>query len=364
MAPSTRCVSVFQLSLLAGFALGLQITSPGGISIDKPSGGSVSLDCQFVLASGDSGPLDIEWSLVAPDNQENDQVVIMYSGDRTYEDYNPLMKGRVHFNSADPKNGDASISLTGLKSSDSGTYQCKVKKAPGIDNRKMILRVLVRPAKPRCHIEGPAEEGKDVVLKCTTSDGSQPLKYTWEKTSGSKTLPASAVLDPAGGTVIVKNASSSASGTYHCVVANSVGSEECTLQLNVAPPQNTAGIAAAVIISILLILIIIAIILFCLWRARNKKKYEKEICNEIREDVPPPTSRASMARSFTVGSQRSSLGSMSPSNIPEFHIKSQYGKVPLSEEFERPPSHNPAPPPPRCPGWLGPTSAAWAASPS
>lgn len=66
----------------------------------------------------------------------------MYSGDRTYEDYNPLMKGRVHFNSADPKNGDASISLTGLKSTDSGTYQCKVKKAPGIDNRKMILRVL------------------------------------------------------------------------------------------------------------------------------------------------------------------------------------------------------------------------------
>lgn len=68
--------------------------------------------------------------------------VIIYSGDRAYEDYYEPMKGRVHFNSADPKNGDASIILTGLKSSDSGTYQCKVKKAPGIRSRKMLLNVM------------------------------------------------------------------------------------------------------------------------------------------------------------------------------------------------------------------------------
>lgn len=68
--------------------------------------------------------------------------VILYSGDRAYENYYEPMKGRVHFNSADPKNGDASIVLTGLKSSDSGTYQCKVKKAPGIRSKKMQLIVL------------------------------------------------------------------------------------------------------------------------------------------------------------------------------------------------------------------------------
>lgn len=68
--------------------------------------------------------------------------VILYSGDRAYENYYDPMKGRVHFNSADPKNGDASIVLTGLKSSDSGTYQCKVKKAPGIRSKKMQLLVL------------------------------------------------------------------------------------------------------------------------------------------------------------------------------------------------------------------------------
>lgn len=68
--------------------------------------------------------------------------VILYSGDRAYVDYYPPMTGRVHFNSPDPKNGDASINLTGLKSSDSGTYQCKVKKAPGIRSRKMLLIVM------------------------------------------------------------------------------------------------------------------------------------------------------------------------------------------------------------------------------
>uniref|UniRef100_A0A672YYZ1 CXADR Ig-like cell adhesion molecule n=1 Tax=Sphaeramia orbicularis TaxID=375764 RepID=A0A672YYZ1_9TELE len=229
--------------------------------------------------------------------------VLLYSGDRAYEDYYPPMRGRVHFNSPDPKNGDASITLTGLKSSDSGTYQCKVKKAPGIRSRKMLLIVMVKPSKPRCFAEGPTQEGKDIVLRCLSSEGTSPLQYSWEKTSGNKLLPATAML----GTINVKNASASASGTYRCTSSNRVGIEECILQLNVTPPPNTAGIIAGAIIAVLLILIIIAIILFCCCRARHRKKYEKEICNEIR-GCPPPKSRVSTARSFTVGSQRSSLG--------------------------------------------------------
>lgn len=68
-----------------------------------------------------------------------------------------------------------------------------------------------------------------------------------------------------------------------------------------------------------------------------------------REDVPPPKSRVSTARSFTsVGSQRSSLGSMSPSNLHEY-TKPQYDKIP-NDEYERPPSHAPIPPPSRMAG--------------
>lgn len=345
MEPSTARFCCVLLSLITGLASGLEITSVEPSTIEKASGQSVKLSCLFSLAPEDTGPLDIEWSLLSSDSQSEDKVIILYSGDRAYEDYYPPMKGRVHFNSADPKNGDASINLTGLRSSDTGTYQCKVKKAPGIRSKKMLLIVMVKPSKPRCYTEGPTEEGKDIVLKCTANEGTKPMQYSWEKTSDTKVLPASAVLDPMGGTINVRNASSSASGTYRCVASNRVGSEECVLSLNVTPPPNTAGIIAGVIIAVLLILIIIAIILFCCCRARHRKKYEKEICNEIREDVPPPKSRVSTARSFTVGSQRSSLGSMSPSNLHEYALKPQYDKIPSSEEFERPPSHAPLPPP-------------------
>nr|XP_020468043.1 coxsackievirus and adenovirus receptor isoform X1 [Monopterus albus] len=330
-------------SLFTGLASGLVITSTGSTSIEMASGQTVKLDCQFTLAAEDSGPLDIEWSLTTSDNQE--KVVIIYSGDRPYEDYYAPLKGRVHFNSADPKNGDASINVIGLKPSDSGPYNCKVKKAPGIGSRKMTLTVMVKPSKPRCYTDGPTQEGKDVALKCVSSEGTNPMKYSWEKTSDSKLLPSSATLDPVGGTLIVKNASASASGSYHCTASNRIGSDDCTLYLNVTPPPNTAGIIAGSIIAVLLFLIILAIILYCCCRARHKKKYEKEICNEIREDVPPPKSRVSTARSFTVGSQRSSLGSMSPSNLHEYALKPQYDKIPSSEEYERPPSQLPLPPP-------------------
>lgn len=332
-------------SLVPALVSALEITTTQTGPLEKASGQSVKLDCQFTLSSSDTGPLDIEWSLLAADYQNEDKLLILYAGDRVYEDYYKPMSGRVHFTTPDPKSGDASINLTGLKSTDSGTYQCKVKKAPGIGSKKMQLIVMVRPSKPRCSIEGTTEEGKNIVLRCMTAEGTKPMEYKWEKTTDNKLLPASAVMDPVGGTINVRNVTAGASGTYRCVASNRVGSEECTLQLLVTPPRNTAGIIAGSIIAVLLILLLLAIILFCFCRARNRKKYEKEICNEIREDVPPPKSRMSSARSMTIGSQRSSLGSMSPSNLHEYALKTQYDKIPSSEEYDRPPSQAPLPPP-------------------
>lgn len=42
----------------------------------------------------------------------------------------------------DPSQGDASISISDAKGSDTATYQCKVKKAPGVDQRKVTLVVM------------------------------------------------------------------------------------------------------------------------------------------------------------------------------------------------------------------------------
>ncbi|XP_066507757.1 coxsackievirus and adenovirus receptor homolog [Hoplias malabaricus] len=331
-------VRLLHALLFFSAACALQITSTGPSSVEKASGENVKLDCQFSLSAADSGPLDIEWSLQPSDNQLEEKVVILYSGDRVYEDYYPPLKGRVYFSLPDPKSGDASINLSHLKASDTGTYQCKVKKAPGIGSQKVLLTVMVRPSKPRCSVEGSAQVGSDVVLKCKSTDGTSPLQYSWDRTSGTKLLPANAVLDPVGGTVSMRNATEAVSGTYRCTVSNRVGTDECVVQLSITQPPNTAGIIAGSVICVLLIILLIALILFCCCRARQRKKYEKEISYEIREDVPPPKSRVSTARSFSA-SQRSSLGSMSPSNLHEF-AKPPYDKIP-TEEYDRPPSQVP-----------------------
>uniref|UniRef100_A0A671PVG3 Coxsackievirus and adenovirus receptor homolog n=1 Tax=Sinocyclocheilus anshuiensis TaxID=1608454 RepID=A0A671PVG3_9TELE len=322
------CLKALSFLLFSGSACGLQITSTSPTSIEKASGETVKLDCQFTLSAEDSGPLDIEWSLQPSDNQKEEKVVIVYSGDRAFEHYYEPLKGRVHFNSPDPKNGDASMNIMGLKATDTGTYQCKVKKVPGISSRKFLLTVMVRPSKPRCYAEGQTHAGKDMVLRCSSVEGTQPLQYIWERTTGNKLLPPLAVLDPVGGTMSLRNATETASGTYKCIAKNRVGTGECLVEVNITQPPNNAGVIAAVVICILLFLILLALLLFCFCRARNKKKYEKEIAYEI--------------------SQRSSLGSMSPSNLHEY-TKPQYDKIP-SEEYEKPPSHAPIPPPSRMAG--------------
>lgn len=51
------------------------------------------------------------------------------------------MKG-LDFAAGNPSNGDASISITPVSAAHGGLYQCKVKKAPGVDTRKISLVVM------------------------------------------------------------------------------------------------------------------------------------------------------------------------------------------------------------------------------
>ncbi|MED6290832.1 hypothetical protein CHARACLAT_017458 [Characodon lateralis] len=55
---------------------GLEITTTQVTPLEKASGQSVKLDCQFTVGPEDSGPLDIEWSLLAADNQKEDKVAL------------------------------------------------------------------------------------------------------------------------------------------------------------------------------------------------------------------------------------------------------------------------------------------------
>ncbi|XP_044140248.1 LOW QUALITY PROTEIN: coxsackievirus and adenovirus receptor [Bufo gargarizans] len=310
-------------------------------------GDKITLDCKFTLLPEDTGTLDIEWFLVAPDAQQADKMIISFTG-VLYPQDGPL-KGRVDFVSPTPEEGDASIIISNLKESDSGTYQCKVKKLPGSQNKKVALNVYVKPARTRCFIEGKQEIGQDLNLKCQANEGSSPLTYTWQKISGlgKKFLTSSLLhLDVTGGILHVKNATQEYSGTYRCSSKNRVGTDECLVILSVVPPSNTAGIIAGAVIGTLLFLIVLAILIFFCCRKQKEKKYEKEIQHEIREDVAPPKSRNSTARSYigsNIGSNNSSLGSLSPSNM-DGYSKARYNQVPSvpSEEMEKPPSQAPS----------------------
>ncbi|XP_053932468.1 coxsackievirus and adenovirus receptor isoform X1 [Cuculus canorus] len=315
----------------------LQITSADQSMFEKAQGEKVTLPCTFVLSEEDEGPLDIEWVLIPADNQKKEQTIIMYSVDRIYNHYYTAMTGRVQFASLDPRSGDGSLDILNLKSADTGTYQCKVKKAPGVQSQKIQLLVLVKPARTKCSIEGSQEIGKDVVLKCKSQEGSPLLSYDWRRASGTLELPNTSMQNRDTGELLLKNASQDYSGTYNCIVSNRVGTDECSIRLNVTPPINTAGIIAGAIIGTLLGLSVLAFLVFCCCKKHRDKKYEKEVHHDIREDVPPPKSRSSTARSY-IGSNRSSLGSMSPSNM-EGYTKTPYSQVP-SEDFERTPGQN------------------------
>lgn len=66
----------------------------------------------------------------------------MYAVDRVYNHYYAGLTGRMQFTNLDPRSGDGSLDILNLKASDTGTYQCKVKKAPGVQSKKMQLTVL------------------------------------------------------------------------------------------------------------------------------------------------------------------------------------------------------------------------------
>ncbi|XP_067849471.1 coxsackievirus and adenovirus receptor homolog isoform X2 [Heptranchias perlo] len=334
-APS-GLAALLLLNLLSGWSMGLTIL-PHPAVVEKADDDSVMLECRFRLDSADIGPLDIEWSRAPPDPTASQIIIIDYSGDRIYDTRLESMKGRVHFSSPDPKNGDASINITRLRPSDSGKYQCKVKKAPGLQLGDTKLEVLVKPSTPTCYVDGSHEVGKDATLKCL-SEGTPPITYIWTKQGSLKSLPPTATADIILGTLKMKNASQDYSGEYKCVAKNRVGRSECVVRFSVSYPSNNAGKIAGAIIGVLLALLLIALIIWCILRRRKKKSYEKEQPYEIREDVPPPKSRVSSARSYTVDSQRSSLGSMSPSNMEPY--KSNYDRL-ATEDLERPPAHSP-----------------------
>ncbi|XP_026168356.1 coxsackievirus and adenovirus receptor homolog [Mastacembelus armatus] len=245
-------------------------------------GDSVTLRCHFNLAPEDLGVLDIEWSIKPSDVREEETLVIWYAGNHIYDGYDPF-RGRVQFVSPDPASGNASISITDLTPTDHNTYQCKVRKLPGISMINMDLNVMERPTEPECNLEGVVDLGHKVVLRCRSTQGSSPMWYSWYKESRNKMLPNDGYVSSVQGDLFLTVTKENILGTYICTAQNLVGMDTCRLTLKFSSAVRIR-VAAAAAGTALITIIIIAIIIFC----HHKRKIELHLGCEIIEDEMPP----------------------------------------------------------------------------
>ncbi|XP_071329115.1 coxsackievirus and adenovirus receptor homolog [Trachinotus anak] len=240
---------------------------------------SATLNCHFTLSDQDVGPIDIEWSLKSPDVQR-EVTVIWYAVDQIYANFKPF-EGRVNFMSLDPVSGNASIVIRHLKFSDSGTYQCKVKKLPGYGSILIRLAVMERPSKPNCYLEGEVRLHNKVVLKCNSKHSSLPIWYTWSKPHG----PQAFSIKPMSGDLSLTISTEDVLGDYICTLHSIFGTEECVLTLTLPSSVNSAVIPAVASVSALVFVISTCVIVICCYRKRDSGE---DMGNDIFEDELPP----------------------------------------------------------------------------
>ncbi|XP_029367052.1 V-set and immunoglobulin domain-containing protein 8b isoform X2 [Echeneis naucrates] len=290
------------LQLKTDITEAMRITSSGPQTIQKPQWATVTLGCTYTTDPGDTGDLDIEWSNVSPDMTQKDTLLLSYTGGQTHHYGNTDLSKRLRF-ITDPTQGDASITISDVRLSDTNTYQCKVKRAPGVDMRKVTLMVMVPPSVPKCWVEGGEEKGGTVTLRCKSSQGSIPLTYVWTRESGGA-IPSSATQDPESGELLIKNHTDSNTGTYMCEAKNAVGKEQCKYEVHAYNSTNKTGVIVGAVIGAILLFLLLLLLIWLLICCCHKRRYQKEVANEIREDAPAPESRPSSRAS----SLRSVLG--------------------------------------------------------
>ncbi|XP_047228592.1 coxsackievirus and adenovirus receptor homolog [Girardinichthys multiradiatus] len=269
---------------------GLTVTSTGLQTIQRAEGDTVTLGCSYTLSPLDRGEIDIEWSVLSPDTTKKNQMLLSYTRGAKYYHGGPRDAEGFSFAAGDPSKGDASLSISQLSRIHSATYQCKVRKSPGVDTRKVSLVVKVKPSVPKCRLEGGELVGEAVSLRCHSSKGSSPLKYEWRRESKDP-MPAGATQDSATGELRISNHTQSFAGIYLCEVNNAVGAERCRISLRAnKSPNRTAVIGGKAVGSLLLILIFLVLAGLLCWNLKDRQHHDKESSNEIRDDATPPDS--------------------------------------------------------------------------
>uniref|UniRef100_A0A8D1WMS7 V-set and immunoglobulin domain-containing protein 2 n=1 Tax=Sus scrofa TaxID=9823 RepID=A0A8D1WMS7_PIG len=286
-------------SFLCGALLGWVCLSVPGLAVEvkvpaeplsAPVGKTAELICSYSTSVGDNFAL--EWSFVQPGRPISaSQPILYFTNGQLYPTGSKSERASLLQNP--PTGGVATLKLTDVRPSDTGTYLCHVNNPPDFYTNGLgliNLTVLVPPSSPLCSQSGQTFVGGSAALRCSSSEGAPRPVYNWVRLGSSPTpSPGSMVQDEVSGQLILTNLSLASSGTYRCVATNQMGSASCELTLSVT--DSSKGRVAGAVIGVLLGMLFLSVAVFCLIRfQKERRKKPKEIYggSDLREDAIAP----------------------------------------------------------------------------
>ncbi|XP_006867740.1 PREDICTED: V-set and immunoglobulin domain-containing protein 2 [Chrysochloris asiatica] len=284
-------------SVLFGALLGFVSIHVPGLAVEvkvpaeplsTPVGKTAELTCSYSTLVGDNFAL--EWSFVQPGKPISASHPILYF---TNGHLYPVgsMANRASLLQNPPTRGVATLKLSDVHPSDTGTYLCQVNNPPDFYTNGLGLinfTVLVPPSSPLCTQSGQTSVGGSAALRCSSSKGVPRPAYNWERLGSSTRSLGSMVQDEVSAQLILTNLSLTSAGTYRCMVTNQLGSAACELNLSVTDPSK--GRVAGAMIGVLLGMLFLSVAAFCLIRLQERRKSSKETYggSDLREDAFAP----------------------------------------------------------------------------
>ncbi|XP_038557903.1 glycoprotein A33 (transmembrane), paralog a [Micropterus salmoides] len=269
----------------------LVLSGVGAIVVDIPKdeyeyarGDNITLPCTFTTTVTPKS-VTITWkSQGAEFHAKSDTVITYFYPDGEIE-VGTKYQGRASLD-ADVSKGKGDLKLSSITLADNKTFECTVlipRDAQGITADSASLVVLVAPSTPTCTIQGKAEYGQDITLKCLSAEGSPPPTYKWVSRD-TNNMPRA--LDPRttdqGGILSLYNISKDTSGYYICTSSNKIRSATCNITLTVMPPSMNIGSTAGIIGAVAAVLIVLVIIIYCC--CCRKKNKDEEYAMGLHED--------------------------------------------------------------------------------
>nr|XP_009507160.1 PREDICTED: V-set and immunoglobulin domain-containing protein 1-like [Phalacrocorax carbo] len=265
------------LAVLTGHVSSVVVTVPEK-TVNVTTGGNATLLCTYT-SSGPLGNFFIQWSFYSAKESQL-HTIYYYSGGQSYS-YGEF-KNRI---TAATGPGNASITISNMQPSDTGSYTCEVfspQGDAGQSQKSVIVSVLVKPSKPFCKIEGTPEKGHLIYLLCKCEEGLPLPTYHWYKVDGNTLKPVTEQHNPATGILYIGNLTTFETGYYQCVASNVLGNNTCELDLT---PKH-GGIVAGALIGAILAAAIICVIVWVLTKKAKKKKSSSNEMQEMAQKQP------------------------------------------------------------------------------